>query len=124
MDIRSRQDIENVINLFYDKIKTDKTLSFFFTEVIQVDWPKHLIAMADFWENVLFFTGDYEGNPLETHKGIYQKQKTELVHFERWLKIFYQTIDKHYKGANAEKMKTHAKGIASVMQEQLKKGNV
>ncbi|MFD1629409.1 group III truncated hemoglobin [Pseudopedobacter beijingensis] len=124
MDITSRKDIENVINLFYDKIKTDKTLSFFFTEVIQVNWPKHLAAMTDFWENVLFFTGDYEGNPLETHKSIYQKQKTKLVHFERWLKIFYQTIDKHYKGPNAEKMKTHAKGIAYVMQERLKKENI
>lgn len=48
MDIKSRQDIENVVNLFYDKIKTDKTLSFSFTEVIQVDWPKHQITMADF----------------------------------------------------------------------------
>ncbi len=121
MDITNREDIENVINLFYEKVKTDELLGFFFTEVVQVDWKKHLVVMANFWENVLFFTGDYEGNPLETHRGIYQKQKTELPHFERWLKIFYQTIDQYYSGENTEKMKEHAKGIALIMQEQLKR---
>ena len=122
MDIIDRKDIEKVISLFYEKVKADNKLSFFFTKVVQINWEEHLVVMADFWENVLFFTGDYEGNPLETHRNIYQKQKTELIHFERWLDIFYETIDRHYSGENAEKMKQHAKGIALVMQEQLKKG--
>lgn len=119
-DIKNRRDIENVVHLFYQKIKSDKLLSHYFTEVVPVNWEKHLPLMCSFWENVLFFTGEYSGNPLVTHQEVNAKHTTANEDFKRWLKLFKQTIDAHYKGENAKRMKDHARKIAEVMQSRIK----
>lgn len=120
-DIKDRGDINKIVNLFYEKAKADDIIGFFFSEVVAVNWEKHLPMMCAFWENVLFYTGNYEGDPLTTHRNIHNKYATSLQHFERWIQLFDECVDELYKGANAEKMKFHAKGIAKVMQEQIGK---
>lgn len=62
-DIKNRKDIELLVNKFYDKVKADKSISHFFTDTVHVNWKQHLV-MYDFWENIVFFTGAYEGNPM------------------------------------------------------------
>ncbi len=118
-DIMSRADIEKVVRLFYDKVKADEIISFFFCDVVEVNWEKHHILMCDFWENVLFYTGDYQGNPMDTHKRINALHRTESVHFQKWEELFYSSVDSLYKGKNAEKMKQHAKAIVEVMLNKL-----
>lgn len=114
-DILSRDDIEKIMHIFYEKIKKDETISFFFFEVVKVDWEKHTDQMCDFWENVLFYTGDYQGNPIETHKRINALHKTEDVHFRKWKELLFASADSLYEGQNVEKMKAHANAIAGVM---------
>ncbi|MBX3254547.1 MAG: group III truncated hemoglobin [Chitinophagaceae bacterium] len=118
-DIASRADIEKVVHLFYDKVKTDEVISFFFFKVIPIDWEQHMSVMCSFWENVLFFTGHYEGNPLVTHRRIHQRHPTQAEHFNRWLVLFNETVDSLFSGPNTDKMKQHAKSIAAVMQQKL-----
>lgn len=118
-DIINRKDIEKIVDLFYTKVKKDDMLGHFFSEVIAINWEKHLPIMCAFWENVLFYTGDYEGDPLTTHRKIYQKHPTQPEHFERWLSLFEQSIDELFEGGNATKMKSHAKGIAAIMQKRV-----
>ncbi len=118
-DILTKADIKTVIDVFYKSVKTDEVIGFFFSEIIPVDWEKHSEQMCSFWENVLFFTGDYEGNPIVTHRHINEKYATNLEHFERWIMLFDITIDALYKGPNAEKMKQHSKAIASVMMKKI-----
>ena len=56
-DITSKADIEMLVNRFYDKVKVDDLIGYFFTKVVQVNWDKHLPVMYRFWDNALFFTG-------------------------------------------------------------------
>jgi hemoglobin len=118
-DITSRNDIETVVNLFYEKLKADNELHFFFTDVIPVDWNKHIPLMCSFWENVLFYTGEYEGNPLVTHKKINAIHSTSEAHFTRWLQLFKTTVAENFKGKNADKMVQHAHAIAMIMQNKI-----
>ncbi len=118
-DVSKRSDIEKIIALFYEQIRQDDVLNPFFSEVIPVNWDKHIRLMGDFWENVLFYTGDYDGDPLTAHKKINILRPTRPEHFERWLHLFNNTVDSLYKGRNAAKMKKHAQGIAAVMQEKV-----
>lgn len=120
-DIKDRNDINKVVNLFYDKARTDEVIGLFFSEVVSINWEKHLPMMCAFWENVLFYTGNYEGDPLTTHRIIHKKYATSLQHFDRWIQLLDECVDGLYEGENAEKMKSHAKGIAKVMQEQIGK---
>lgn len=114
-DISNNSDIEKVVSVFYERVKIDDLLGHFFTGVMNVNWDKHFVMMCSFWENVLFYTGDYEGDPLNVHKTIHSKEPTTTVHFERWMKLFNATVDEFFEGKNAEKMKMHAKSISSVM---------
>ena len=116
-DVMSREDIDKIVDVFYKKVDKDELLGPFFRDVIPVNWESHVPFMCSFWENVLFYTGDYEGDPLQTHRVISKKQKISSRHFKHWLKLFNETVDELYEGENSEKMKVHAVAIASVMQK-------
>lgn len=114
-DIRNRADIEKLVNVFYDKIKTDAEIGYFFTEVAQVNWEKHLPIMYDFWENILFSTGNFDGNPMLKHKELHQKRNLKPVHFLHWNTLFNDTVDELFVGERANEIKHRAMNIAAVM---------
>lgn len=118
-DIASKADIELVVKDFYERVKADKKIGFFFTEVIKLDWDKHIVQMSSFWENVLLHSGDYVGNPLVTHRKVHKKYETNKMHFKRWIDLFKETIADHFVGPNADTMLQHAQAIAMVMQEKI-----
>ncbi|MDZ4680814.1 MAG: group III truncated hemoglobin [Saprospiraceae bacterium] len=115
-DIQNRADIETLVNTFYEKVKKDEAISYFFTEVIPVNWEHHLPIMYDFWENLLFATGNYEGNPMAKHKGIHRKSPLSMSHFQQWIRLFNETVNELFEGENAELIKQRAQSIATVMQ--------
>ena len=115
-DILNRQDIESVVNHFYDKVRKDDVLSRMFDHV---DWEKHLPVMYDFWDNVLFYTGKYTGNPMAKHLMAHGRNPMTSTHFERWLKLFYEVLDESYAGKNTTLLKERANSIAKIMQIKL-----
>ncbi len=118
-DISNREDIQTVVDKFYEKVNSDDELSVFFNDVVVVNWKKHIPLMVSFWENMLFYTGEYHGNPLVAHRSIHQKHATRGEHFNRWLQLWESTVDQLFAGTNANKMKEHAKAIATVMMEKI-----
>lgn len=118
-DITTRKDIEKVVDLFYKKVRSDAVIGRFFTKVVAVNWEQHLPLMYTFWENVLFYTGEYEGNPIVTHRRIHEQYATRPEHFLRWLTLLDNSVDHYFSGPNAEKMKQHARAIATVMMQKI-----
>jgi hemoglobin len=118
-DIENRADIELFVNRFYVKINQDKEMAYIFNDIAKVNWEKHLLLMCDFWENGLFYTGVYEGSPMELHMHLQKLTVLTIEHFNQWNKLFNETIDKYFDGANAELAKQRAAGISAVMQEKL-----
>lgn len=112
-DIEERKDIELLITAFYTKIKSDSLLKNYFKKV---DWDKHLQIMFKFWENAIFYTGSYAGNPMETHKHVHKMMPLSKEDFEQWLHLFTDTVDEMYEGEKAELIKQRAFNIATVMQ--------
>ena len=114
-DIRHRKDIEKLVNSFYDKVKTDKVIGYLFTDVAKVNWELHLPKMYDFWENILFFSANYEGNPMVKHKELHQKSTMTKTHFDHWNQLFIQTVDELFQGKKAEEIKNRALNISAAM---------
>lgn len=112
-DIKNKNDIEHLINVFYSDVKNDEVLKPFF---IKVNWEKHLPIMVNFWENVLFYSGSYSGNPMEKHKYLHQKMTMKKNHFDKWLALFYNSVDQLYFGPKANLIKERANNIAIIMQ--------
>jgi len=112
-DIACREDIVLLVNRFYQRVKGDQEIGQFFSHV---NWDKHLAVMYDFWENALFYTGGYLGNPLKTHQSFHRKSPLTTAHFQRWLQLFVETVDELFSGNNSEQIKQRALSISTVMQ--------
>jgi hemoglobin len=115
-DIASRKDIEILVDEFYSKIKKDEQIGFIFTDIAMVNWEKHLPVMYGFFENMLFYTGSYTGNPMELHKHINRLFPLTEAHFRQWNYLFTTTVDELFEGTTANLVKQRAKSIAAVMQ--------
>lgn len=119
-DILNKKDIEKLVNLFYEKVKKDSTISHFFNT--DFNWEKHLEIMYKFWENVVFYTGSYKGNPMDKHFEIHSKTPLTMKDFHQWTMIFNESVDELFIGEKADLIKLKASNIATVMQMQILKG--
>lgn len=118
-DLTMRQDIETVLDAFYEKALADDVIGFFFTQVVPLDLKTHVPIIADFWESVIFGTHRYRKNVMEIHQHINTKATIEKGHLQRWVQLFTETVSAHFEGPNAELMKQRAVSIATLMQLKL-----
>lgn len=107
-DIESAQDIRQLVDLFYEKVKQDALLAPFFTEYIKVNWEKHLPVMTAFWENAIFYNGSYTGNPMQTHHQLHKQYPITAAHFDQWVLLFIHTADELFEGEKTLQIKQKA----------------
>jgi len=115
-DIENEADVTLLVRRFYHKVLQDDVLSPFFQHAINHHWDKHLEVMDRFWNNILFYTGGYFGNPLQAHQSLHHFKSLSAAAFERWLQLFNATVDELYTGEKASLAKQRAYSIATVMQ--------
>lgn len=118
-DISSVQDIRQLMEVFYDKVKQDALLSPFFGQNGPIDWEKHFSVMTSFWENVLFYNGTYQGNPLQIHRHLHKSTPFDTTHFKQWLFLFTSTVDELFEGNKSEQIKEVAVSVARVIEFKL-----
>ena len=88
-DITTIDDIKLLVDSFYGKVREDDLLADIFNNKIEDRWPQHLEKMYRFWQTVLLEEHTYFGSPFVPHA----KLPVSAEHFERWLKLFYATVD-------------------------------
>ena len=108
-DITTRDDIKILVDRFYEKVQADELLNPVFSHV---DWPHHLPIMYNFWSSLLLGDQSYHGNPLQKHLPLL----IEAQHFQRWLKLFRETVNENFDGEKAEEVKMRAESIAGIFQ--------
>ncbi|MBK8608953.1 MAG: group III truncated hemoglobin [Chitinophagaceae bacterium] len=114
-DIISRADIEKFITRFYENVKKDDSIGFIFTEVVPMNWEKHIPLIVDFWETILLDNPVYSNNAMGVHFDVNKKIALQPKHFSAWLQLFNAAVDEFFAGQKAELAKTRAKSIADVM---------
>lgn len=115
-DIENRKDIDNLLRIFYEKLLVDDVIGFLFTEVAEINLERHLPILGDFWETLLFASGDYarhRRNPLQVHLNLHAKSPLRPEHFARWLELFDASVDDLFSGPRALFTKQRARGIAA-----------
>ena len=115
-DIATRNDIEFMVNSFYEKVQKNNDLNNVFNNVAKINWEHHLPKMYAFWESVIFGEANYKGNPLAAHKNLHQKFPFTPQLFNDWLTIFIENVDANFEGDGALKAKNSARSIAIVLQ--------
>jgi hemoglobin len=52
-DVETMEDVQNLVNTFYGRIREDELLGPIFNDTIQDRWPEHLEKMYSFWQTIL-----------------------------------------------------------------------
>jgi hemoglobin len=114
-DIESSEDIQHLIDTFYEQVLKDEVIGHFFNEVIHLDLEAHMPIMYQFWESLLFGTHEYKGNPMVKHIALHQKSEMTQTHFDRWLSLWTSTVKTHFSGPKADEAIQRASHIAALM---------
>ncbi|HVW15690.1 MAG TPA: group III truncated hemoglobin [Mucilaginibacter sp.] len=109
-DISDINDIRLFVDDFYAKVRRDELIGPIFLQAIPGDWQAHLDKMYVFWNAVLFGVAGFKGNPFSKHAPLNIWQD----HFDRWLLLFGETIDKYFKGRVADDAKNRADIMAEM----------
>ena len=84
-ELQDEEDVKLLVRSFYTKVQDDPLLSPFFSHVLTNHWQKHMEVMEKFWSNIIFFTGEYTGNPLAVHQNLHQFRPLSRDKFDRWI---------------------------------------
>lgn len=114
-DISGLADIRIFVDDFYMRVKEDELLSPIFNYRLSTHWGPHLEKMYAFWNAALFGEKGYNGNPFMKHATM----ELDPVHFERWLSMFNDSIDKHFEGPVADDAKKRAEIMAAMFSHKL-----
>ena len=115
-DIDNRDDILLLMKSFYQKLLSDPSISYIFTDVAKIDLEAHLPILVDFWDMVLFQSDTYQKNALQLHMHLHKQSPFKAEHFTTWVEYFNQTVDELFEGDIALLAKQRAKSIATIMQ--------
>ncbi|MEI8278302.1 MAG: group III truncated hemoglobin [Bacteroidota bacterium] len=107
-DLSNREDIELLVNTFYDIVKKDEVIGHIFNDIIGDNWSQHLPIMYQFWDGIIFSKPGYNGNPIKKHIDIDKKIALQAEHFQRWVLLWNTTVDNMFKGTNADEIKNRA----------------
>lgn len=113
-DIQNREDIELLVNNFYERVHNEPNLALVF-EIPHDQWQSHLTRVVNFWENWLFQTGSYTGGMMWVHLQTNEKHKLTTERFEQWLSLWFLTTDSLFLGEKATFVKNKALEIGQIM---------
>lgn len=111
-DIENLDDVKNLVDTFYGRVRQDELIGYIFDDVIQDRWPEHLEKMYSFWQTILLGEHTYSGRPFVPH----MKLPVEKEHFDRWLELFFGTVDELFDGRKAELAKWQGNRMAEMFQ--------
>jgi hemoglobin len=114
-DISNLDDIRNLVDRFYGKVRADALLAPVFNDRIGDHWPAHLEKMYRFWQTVLLEEHTYTGSPFPPHASLPIHQE----HFRQWLTLFKETLDELFSGEKAGEAKWRADKMAELFQVRL-----
>ena len=119
-DIQDAADVKNLLDAFYSRVLKDEVIGYIFTDIAKIDLPTHMPVLYAFWETILFGVANYRGNPILKHIELHKKEPLTDAHFDRWISLFFETIDELFEGKTADLAKEKAKAMRFLMQHKIK----
>jgi hemoglobin len=108
-----RANIAQLVDAFYGRARDDALLGPVFTTMLAGRWDVHMPKMVDFWSSLVLGEKSYQGNLKATHQALVGLTPE---HFNRWLALFFETVEQHYEPAAAIQFIEPALRIAHSLQ--------
>jgi hemoglobin len=119
-EIENRKDIENLIQHFYGHVQSDPKMAPNFV-MVKERWNIHMGGTYVFWDNCLFYTGDYKRGLFCAHIEKNQTQPISTNLFERWLTHCSKSVNIFFIGDKAEFLKSKALELGQMINVRLSK---
>ena len=119
-DIETREDCETLVRAFYGRALHDEIIGFIFTDVAKLDLEAHVPRITSFWETLLLGAKSYDGGAFHPHAALHAKVELKDGHFDRWLNLWYSTVDELFAGPVANGAKVHAYRLGNAFRMRLK----
>ncbi|WP_419952143.1 group III truncated hemoglobin [Methylobacterium sp.] len=111
-DELSEDVVRRLVQVFYVRARADAVLGPIFEKHVGHRWEAHLSALVDFWSSVALMSGRYSGKPHLAHVPLGLAPE----HFERWLRLFEETVPEVCQGPAAAFLVDRAHRIADSLQ--------
>ncbi|SMD12525.1 group III truncated hemoglobin [Pedobacter nyackensis] len=121
-DIQHKEDIQYLVETFYHSALTDQLIGPVF-RAANFKLEAHIPVMVAFWETILFDVITYKGNPMLKHLELNRTVPLKPAHFERWMKIWTDTVNNKFEGPIAQKAIVRATSIAQLMEYKINKAD-
>ena len=118
-DIETRADCEALVRAFYSRAMTDPLIGFIFVDVAKLDLEAHVPRITSFWQTVLLGEKTYNGGAFGPHAHLHARVELKRGHFDRWLQLWFGTVDELFEGETANLAKVHALRVASAFHNRL-----
>ena len=118
-DIGTGEDCERLVRAFYGQALEDPLIGFIFTDVAKLDLEAHVPKITSFWETILLGNRTYTGGAFAPHAALHAQVTLRPGHFERWLQLWFGTVDSMFAGDRANLAKVHALRVARAFLDRL-----
>jgi hemoglobin len=118
-DIESRADCEQLVRAFYGQALEDPIIGFIFVDVAKLDLEAHVPEITSFWETILLGAQSYSGSVFRPHAELHAKVGLREGHFDRWLQLWFGTVDELFAGERANLAKVHALRVGQAFHQRL-----
>ena len=112
----TRENLNKLVVKFYAKVVKDDLIGPIFTDVLGEDlkgekWQAHIQLLTDFWASIGLGDGSYAGSPFAPH--IQFRDRLSIEAFDRWMKLFFETLNTIYEPKLAQLFLARSKNFAS-----------
>lgn len=122
MDIVGKEDIKQLVDTFYGRVRQDELLGPIFNSIIGDGWEHHLPRMYAFWGMSLLGEGGYTGNAVQKHVAVDRQLPLEEEHFGRWIQLWTDAVDHLFAGKLADDAKKKAGLMLQLIQIKIDAG--
>ena len=88
-------------------------------QAARVNWHAHVETLIEFWAWQLLGSPGYDGQPLRAHEPVHARTPLSHAHYERWVELFCDTVDRSFQGPRAELAKGRGRKMAAAMERLL-----
>ena len=111
----NKENINTLVINFYTKVLKDENISPFFIKKLGKNmqskvWQKHIVLISDFWFTISTGKGTYNASPFAPHMQIEGLKKES---FQKWIELFFETLDEIFIEDIANAFKERSSIIAS-----------
>lgn len=123
LDLDNKETIKVFVEDFYEKVLEDDILAHIFIDIAKINIEEHFLKIRSYWEKMLLKDPAYKNHMMNIHRDVYAKFPFSTTEFERWVKLFVETVEADYQGPMADRAVKLANTIAFNMDTVLNKRN-